>query len=236
MFAGIINNALNNSAFFTYEKVILSGKITQRLLSYYGMVFFAQMGLLAWEHDLNLALRDFRANLFLVGSVVMITSVRLGRFTLVPREWQPIPFEFPLALGGNPRIRIKGNPYDDVLAGEYFRVPLIIRPISTRSKTLKHPRKGIASRKLRFDDGEPVYLLRVEEDRGEPEKYFLIKAKTQGETMRGNHPIVHLMQILRTEDLHHRRLNKESFPFLEWAYIRPDASVVNGVEKGRPFG
>jgi len=227
IFAGIINNALNNSRFFTYEKVILSGKVTQRLITYYGIIFFIQAGILAYQHDLMHAFKNFRSNLFLVGLVVMITSIRLGRFTLVPKEWQPIPFEFPFALGGNPRIRIKGNPFEDVLANTYFRSPLIINPLSRKSRGIKHRRRAIASRKLWFEDGEPAYLLRVEEDRGEPEKFFLIKAKIEGETHRGQDPIVHVMQILDPDNLQRKRLNKEVFPLIEWAYLQRDQSYLS---------
>jgi hypothetical protein len=84
IFAGILNNALSNSPFFEFEKVILSGNITQRLFAYYMVIFFTQIILLIIDNDLIFALKNFYGQLFLAGSITFITIMRMGRFTLVP--------------------------------------------------------------------------------------------------------------------------------------------------------
>ncbi|MCZ4410290.1 PrsW family intramembrane metalloprotease [Cryomorphaceae bacterium 1068] len=226
IFAGILNNALSNSPFFEFEKVILSGNITQRLFAYYMLIFFTQIILLIIDNDLVFALKNFYGQLFLAGSITFITIMRMGRFTLVPEEWQPIPIEFPFTWSGSPFIKVKGNPYDDILSENYFKKPLIISPLSAkRSRLLKHSRKAIAPRKLWFEDGEPAYLLRFQEDRGESTTYYLIKAKAKGATTKGGDPIVHLMKINHPPDSTSHRIEKKDFPFIEWAVLEIDPEV-----------
>jgi len=226
IFAGILNNALSNSPFFEFEKVILSGNITQRLLSYYAVIFFIQVILLIIERDFIYALTNFYHQLFLAGTITFITILRMGRFTLVPEEWQPVPIEFPFAWASNPFIRVKGNPYDDILCERFYNKPLIISPLNEKkSAQLRHSRKAVMARKLWFEDGEPAYLLRFEEDFKESKKYFLIKAKVKGTKSRGKDPIVHLLQINKAPDSTSHRIEKKDFPFVEWAILELDMAL-----------
>jgi len=146
---------------------------------------------------------------------------------LVPEEWQPVPIEFPFAWASNPFIRVKGNPYDDILCERFYKKPLIISPLNEkRSLQLRHSRKAVMARKLWFEDGEPAYLLRFEEDLGESKKYFLIKAKVKGTRSRGEDPIVHLMQINKAPDSSSHRIQKKDFPFVEWAVLEIDKELL----------
>ncbi len=223
IFAGILNNALSNSPFFEFERVVLSKNITKRLLTYYALIFFSQVILLTIDRDFIYAVFNFRNQVFVAGTISMITILRMGRFTLVPDEWKPVPIEFPFVIGGSPFIRVNGNAYDDILSENYFRKPLIISPLNAkRSKQLKHSRKAVAPRKLWFEDGEPAYLLRFAEDAGESHKYYLIKAKTKGTTTLGDHPIVHLMKINEAPHSSTHRIKRKDYPFVEWAVLEID--------------
>jgi RsiW-degrading membrane proteinase PrsW (M82 family) len=223
IFAGILNNALSNSPFFEFEKVVLSKNITKRLLTYYGLIFFSQIILLTIDHDLIFAILNFRNQVFLAGTISLITILRLGRFTLVPGVWETIPVEFPFAFGGRSWITVKGNAYDDILSEKFFRKPLIISPLTDkRSPQLRHSRKAVAPRKLWFEDGEPAYLVRFEEDYGESNRYYLIKAKVKGTTSRGDDPIVHVMQINKALHSSSHRIHKKDYPFIEWAVLEID--------------
>lgn len=234
LFAGILNNAINNSEFFTYEKVISASRVSRKLVIYYAIVFLIQLLLLIYFRDFIYAIQNFTVNMIFVGMIVFITIMRMSRFTLMRNEWAALPIEFPMRIYLSPvgkiKIGIRGNPYEDILGQGYYKTPCILSPISAIERTLRHPRKAIAVKKLWLLDGEPCYLLDVENPLDwRPPISYLITAKVEGTTEKAGFPIVGVYEM-KKEFRDIKRISPKDLTFIEWGYLKPDIPTNQKIE------
>ncbi len=81
-FSTILNNALNQSPFFTYKKNIKGNKLGMILYAYYIAVFVAQFFMIWYEKSLFSAGKALIGNL-LMSIVILIIVFRLSRFKLI---------------------------------------------------------------------------------------------------------------------------------------------------------
>lgn len=227
IFAGILNNALNNSEFFTYEKAISSRKVTSRILIYYGIVFLIQLVLLTIENDLKFAFQNFVYNLLLVGIIITIAAFRLGRFTLIRKEWAPLPIEFPflIRLGYiSFALRPGKKQVRDIIGKKFYRKPLLLIPESTDSIFGTISLKAIVASNFRLNDDTPIYELSVENIMGQwHNKTYLINS--QDEIVDGKLRIA-VYEVTKAISLRDSRLQIENFPFIENASISLDHQMM----------
>jgi RsiW-degrading membrane proteinase PrsW (M82 family) len=236
VFAVIINNAINNSTFFTYKKVINSDKVAGRLVAYYSIVFLCQLLLLSFFEDMTNAFLNLRASIFSSGFIIAVTSVRLSRFKLIKDRWENLKLEMPFTMApgdtfgrrNSPiRIRIKGDSYNETFINQYYEEYFELNPISTRNTYLENTRNAFIERKIFLKDEETFYLAKVfHAYKTEVFEMYLLKPKTANKTMvNEKHPIVAVLKIENIEDIENTALTSHDFEFLEWAYITPQAQL-----------
>lgn len=160
-FAIILGNAVNNSSFFTYSKVISSKKVIIRIIGYYGILFIAQISLLlievGWAQTLARALNNF----FLTSFIIVITVVRLSRFSLKMGHWHPFTFELPFFLRKG-KIVIRGNyVHDQMHSLIHQKVELIPNALSS----IRPARFGTLEDKFFSEHHVPIYIYVGEDGR-----------------------------------------------------------------------
>lgn len=228
LFAGMLNNAINNSAFFTYHHVIHSSHVARRLFIHLGIVFLAQFAVLFFTTDAAEAVYNLRSQIIFPGLIVMIVIFRLSRFTLIKNSWEPLPLEFPFEFykrgkEGRTFLGVRGNAFDDVLAMGYFEKPFRLHPLSAKGSHFKKPYTVQLTSKHFLSEDEPAYQARLQTD-GSPAPFdpVLLVAKSSGSTFRGAYPIVGIYQILNPITADEARQPDEKFRFLEWGYVVRD--------------
>jgi RsiW-degrading membrane proteinase PrsW (M82 family) len=237
IFATIMNNALNNSSFFTYKKIIASNRVASRMLLYYVIVFFMQFALTFYQHGYSYVVASFRGSLFITGFVVVVAVVRLSRFKLIQGRWQRIKIEFPFSIytgsivwgtesNSGFRLRIKGESYDEVCINTYYEAYFLLNPLQAENSYLKNARLAFIEKKIFLKNDEAFYVTRIFSD--EQKEHFelvLIKPKTSKRNMVDKqYPIVAILKIENLSDIDDLDRGARDFKFQEWAFAKPHRS------------
>lgn len=225
LFAGMLNNAVNNSAFFTYHKVIHAPHVARRLFIHYGIIFFLQFVVLGFTEGFDGALVNLTAQIYFPGIIVAITLFRLSRFTLIKNSWEPLPFQFPFQFykrgkHGITFIGVQGNPFDDVLADGYYQREVLLYPLSPNKGWLRTPQKVYIASKHFLSEDEPAYKTEIPFP-SDASKHLpaILVSKSSGATYYGKYPIVGIYTISKPFSPDDTRLPDENFEFLQWGYV-----------------
>jgi RsiW-degrading membrane proteinase PrsW (M82 family) len=231
VFAVILNNAINNSDYFTYSKVIDSGKVSSRLLLSYGFIFLIQFLLIWHKEEFIVAFLNLFVTLFYIGFIVSVTVIRLSRFKLIKERWHPIKFELPFTYDTAPNLpgdnrssfRIRGEAYNETFINTYYNDYCILSPVSSRNTFLEESRIAYIEEKLFLKDDDTFYLVRVYADMENNISFqLLVKPKISGSSfVEGKFPIVALLRFDEDFDINDTSNDLSSFEFLEWAYLKP---------------
>ncbi|MEM9052935.1 MAG: PrsW family intramembrane metalloprotease, partial [Bacteroidota bacterium] len=225
VFVGILNNAVNNSTFFTYHKVIHSSLVARRLFTHVGIVFLLQFTAFSIENGFLSALGNLYGQVFFFGLVIMVVIFRLSRFTLIHNTWEPLPIELPFRIyhsgkRGKTSIGVGGSAFDDVLARGYFQAHCRIIPLSKRRTYLKDEAIVVPRKKFFLSEDEPAYIAELKSGgTGLKQREVLLAAKSSGVTQRGKYPILGIYEIKKEIDRNEPRQPDENFRFLEWGYL-----------------
>ncbi|MCA1764379.1 MAG: PrsW family intramembrane metalloprotease [Flavobacteriales bacterium] len=204
LFVGMLNNAINNSAFFTYHKVIHASHVARRLFIHFGIVFLVQFAVLAYTTSVVEAIVDLHAQIYFPGFIVMIRKK------------------------GVSRIGVQGSPFDDVLARGYFQKNVKLYPLSKRRTAIKSVRDVYIASKHFLSEDEPAYRAEIRSgEKIEPNNRVLLVAKSKGVAYRGKYPIVGIYRILEPFDPKEARQPDDNFSFLEWGYVVKDEAESN---------
>ncbi|MFT4521906.1 MAG: RsiW-degrading membrane proteinase PrsW (M82 family) [Bacteroidia bacterium] len=229
-FAAIMNNALNNSSYFSYKQSIDPPPLAFRLLAYYLIVVGLQL-IVQWQVDGPVkAIAMIFANLLSFGMIFIIICVRLARFKLILGRWFKFRVELPFTLGAfnfltgasTFRIQVKGSGHEEAVMNKFWDEFITIHPVSSRSSGLAGSTLAYVSDLafLMFD--EVYYEIRLyESDERSGYETYLIKPKMWGTSeMSGKHPIVALIDKKDALDWKNAENTMDQFNFLEWVYVK----------------
>jgi RsiW-degrading membrane proteinase PrsW (M82 family) len=235
VFAVILNNAINNSAFFSYKKVIDGNKVAGRLLTYYGIVFLIQFVLLIFFENFSYAIRNLAGSIYFSAFIVVVSCVRLSRFKLIKDRWENLRLELPFTISqGDPygmrstrfRLRIKGESFNEAYINIYYEEYFSLNPLSKRNTYIGSSKLTFIERKIFLKNDETFYLAKVfhDSESGQHEK-ILLKPKTSDTTMvNEKYPIVAVLKIDNIADIENPKSTAKNFKFKEWAFIKPQTT------------
>lgn len=219
-YATILNNALNNSPFFTYKKVVNSDKVTRRLLFYYVAVFAIALVTVSYVSGLESALVNLLVSMATTAFVVFVTCYRLGRFKLIKGRWEKLQLQMPFYFGTSPKgsgttFRIRGDSYNEAYINTFFQEYFYLQPLGDKGSYLGKPRLAFLEKKLFLKKDKTYYLARVylSNNLNSEFEYVMLKPKTYGTMFKNDYiPIVGVMK---------REMGpKGKFSFVEWAMAR----------------
>jgi RsiW-degrading membrane proteinase PrsW (M82 family) len=236
LFAIIMNNALNNSEFFTYKKVIDTDKVSNRLMLYYFIVFILQFTFIVLERDIESAFRSISLYLIFIGFLVFVATKRLGRFKLIKGKWFPLKLELPFAYskvysydGKNEsrRFSFRGESYNEVYLNRFYKEEFYICPLSKRKTDIEKPRLAYIEKKIFLHADETYYVCKVYLDEAKTKfDYYLLKPKLIGKKFTSKKsPIIALLRMRNYSDMDNKNLKMSQFQFVEWAYPKSQATI-----------
>ncbi|MBL4710365.1 MAG: PrsW family intramembrane metalloprotease [Flavobacteriales bacterium] len=231
LFATILNNALNNSTFFSYKFVVNTDQVTKRLIFYYVIVFGIQFSMLLYDRGLERTISSIGFNTFLTAFIVGTCSFRFSRFKLIKGRWFPLKLQLPIYyrkvnLYSNKynsyRLGVRGERYNEVYLNNYYEEYLWLNPLSRKGTYLKTSKKAFIERKIFLNRDETYYITKLYLDSSETRyEYILLKPKLVGKRFtQKKYPIVAVLQVKEFVDFENPKLNMNDFKFLEWAYPR----------------
>tara|TARA_R110001592_G_scaffold237306_6_gene496211 strand:+ start:20651 stop:21964 length:1314 start_codon:yes stop_codon:yes gene_type:complete len=219
-FAIILNNALNNSPFFTYKKVVNPALVVKRLLLYYVAVFIIALFTVSYYSGLQNALINFIASIATTAFVVFVTCFRMSRFNLVKGRWEKIRFQLPFYIetskyGFKTTFRIRGNSYNEAYINVFYHEHFYLQPLDENESYLKKTKLAYIERKLFLKGTTTYYLARVylSNNTNSEYEYVMLKPKTRGTILKNDYePIVGVMKKVMGP--------KNKYTFEEWAIAR----------------
>ena len=229
VFATMLSNAINNSKYFSYKKIVHSGKVTNRLLIYYSIVMAFSLLLIAHTENVYFALFGSIYFLYKYGFIIVICIIRLSRFKLVENRWEPIRLELPFMLnsyspieGTRYTIRVKGDGFDETLINKYYQEMATISPLSRNSPFLGKPTKCFIEKKLFLRNDEVYYMAKIYQSPTSEDYYrFILKPKLRGKTnIKQQYPVTALMEFDASHNLTDSSLNRQDFKFREWVVLQ----------------
>lgn len=232
IFSIILNNALNNSSYFTYKKVIDSTKVSSRLIMYYGIVFFLQLIFVSIQNGFEIGMAGLLYSIMFSGLIIVITITRLSRFKLIQHRWHPIKFELPFSITSNSdygslnsrmHIVLKGDSYNEVHLTKFYQEHFYLTPVSQRNTQLGETKLAYIERKVFLKNDESYFLVKVFHDTNQiHHDSYLLKPKKSNQTMvNDKYPIVAVLKIVNLFDIENSNNDHKKFRFVEWAYARP---------------
>lgn len=236
IFATILNNVLNNSADFSYKRIIDSDKITNRMLIYYGVVFVFEFILLIYKHELHFAFRTLYGTVTVIGGIIVISVVRLSRIRLMKGHWERIKLRFPFRTyrdqlhfkNSKPPARagISGENIQEAALNLFYEEYFYLYSLPRKEESVDKGRIAYIERKLFLKNDEAFYLAKIFFDEYKEEyDYYIIKPRTFNVTKtKENFPIVALLNIDGIDDIEDVKLVAKDFQFIEWAYVKPIGS------------
>jgi RsiW-degrading membrane proteinase PrsW (M82 family) len=219
-FAVILNNALNNSPFFTYKKIINSGLVVKRMLLYYVAVFGIALFTVSYYSGIQSALVNFMMSIATTAFVVIVTCFRMSRFELIKGRWERLQLQLPFALesattGKGFTFKIRGDSYNEASINRFFHEYFYLQPLSENDSYLGKTKLAYIEKKLFLKGTTTYYLARVylSNNLNSEYEYVMLKPKTQGTMFKRDFiPIVGVMKRVMGP--------KGKYSFVEWAMAK----------------
>lgn len=219
-FATILNNALNNSPFFTYKKIINSAVVTKRLLLYYVSVFFLALVTVTYVSGIEIALFNLLTSVATTAFVVFVTCFRLGRFKLIKGRWESLKIQLPFYMaspnhGTGTTLKIRGDSYNEAFINVFFQEYFYLQPLADEPSYLNKTRLAFIEKKLFLKNDTTYYLARVylSNNSDSDYEYVMLKPKTYGTMFK--HDYIPIVGVLKRE-----MGPKGKFSFVQWAMAR----------------
>lgn len=227
IFATILNNGLNNSTQFTFHKVVDGAHVLKRLILNYGILLGATFILtliMKGEHGIE----GFIFNFSYVAFIIVVCCIRLSRFKLIPKRWNPIKLELPFSIDFAPteaqlsrsfHIRVKGESFNEARVNAFYGKQCHIYPIKKTGSTIKSRLVGTVKAKHFLENDTTYYEANIP---GYLNDTVLFRPKTSGKTeVNETYPIVALMVPVDRVNWTGQARKKQAFKFVEWVYLVP---------------
>ena len=226
-FATIMNNALNNSPFFTHGIKINPHKITKQLFIYYGIVFVIEFVLIDFkENSIENAFGNLIYDLISNGVIIFFAVKSLSVFELKKGFWAPFELNLPFVLkpihlfnqqkkGISDWVNFKGESVNEILIDDYIgkEITLVFLPNHDNST------KCSIIKKISLQKYEHHYLVNLKCNEGV--KSFVIHAKNTGKKRINNkYPIVALLDIVDVNVYNKKMLTIKNLRYNSWSYLR----------------
>jgi len=225
LYAIILNNALNNSRFFTYKKVIRAKKVSSHLYLYYTLIFVIQIFLMKTVFETNMTWTEIIILFVFIATIISITITRLSRFTLIKGRWEKLKLEMPFTLFGskkyitvNPsiKINIRGDSNNEIYLNQLINEDLYLSPVSFSKDYLKSNVLSHIERKIFLKNKLSFFVVKINGSR------ILIRPKIVGIKLVNNkYPIVAIFEVNDLSDIENNKLKPDDLKFMDWAYVTP---------------
>lgn len=232
LYATILNNAINNSSFFNYKKVVNSKKVRSHLFLYYLLIFSIQILLTKYVFEKETSWSEIFYLFIFIAIILSITISRLSRFTLIKGRWEKLRLIMPFRIFGGKkyyqienkiRFAIKGDSRNEVKMNTYFNEYFFLVPMSDNSSFIKDKKLAYIEDKILLSNNITLFLVRIyESDKNSEYTRVLMRPKAIGKARVNKvFPIVGLLSFSVLPSHILDKVPPKDIHFLDWAYAMP---------------
>lgn len=226
-FAIILNNALNNSSFYVDKLAVDSDRVSDRLLTYYLVVFGIQF-LLFWLYwGIDDAVGYFIIKLFMTGSIILIVCIRLSRLKIIPGRWYPFKIEMPFGFFARETfIDAQIRQYDLRIKGSSYNETRVLKCLHQQSCLISLDEEGLrryvfVGKKDYFSNDDIYFIAEIQTQVNSnlhgPE--VLLKPKIHGKKFIKGVPIVGVFDFSEVKKSGEKIASVKQLRFLGWAKL-----------------
>lgn len=228
----MINNCINFSPFFNYEKLISTSKLYFTILGWYIGLLLIEFFYVWYHKKLDIAILDLFKNIFKEGILLIIVALRVSRLKISKRKYFIIKPQFPIYytknndedinLFGVLPLKVRGENEKEFRLFKYMGKDLVFVPVNPNKSSIQNKRKGRLLKKYFLKNDVVSYLIEFYEDDTHPKEVFILKPKTRGTTFfQGEFPIVTIAKYNLTSLAANYNLpSYKDFNFIENVYIK----------------
>ena len=227
IFATILNNALNNSILFSFHSVVDGANVLKRLMVNYGIVAGVALVLVLIVHGKG-GVVGLVLTVCYVSFTIVVCSIRLSRFKLIPKRWNPIKLELPFSIESRDsqelfnsgfHVRVKGESFNEARINRFYQKQFYVYPLKKTNSTIKSRLIGTIKDKHFLENDTTYYEGQFP---GYLNDVVLLRPKTNGKTeVNEKYPIVAIMVPVDRINWTNLVKKKQTFRFVEWAYLVP---------------
>ncbi|MBA4240413.1 MAG: hypothetical protein C0448_06790 [Sphingobacteriaceae bacterium] len=199
----MINNAINFSPFFNYEKIASTTKLYKTIFIWYFIVLIVEFSYVLYYKDLNLALKDAFKNIFNEGVLLVVVALRASRLKINKRKYFPVKIQLPIYYTTNDdedfsflgiTLKIRGENEHEFQFLKYMGREFKIYSTNANKNEQNNNKRARLLKKYFLKNDVVTYLIEVYTEDNLKKNIYLLKPKTRGMThYKHKHPIATLM-------------------------------------------
>jgi RsiW-degrading membrane proteinase PrsW (M82 family) len=228
----MINNSINFSPFFNYEKIASTTKLYKTIFFWYFIVLIVEFTYVLYYKDLNLAIKDAFKNIFNEGVLLVVVALRASRLKINKRKYFPIKIQLPIHYTTNDdedfsflgiTLKIRGENEKEFQFLKYMGKEFKIYSLNPSENNQNQGKRTRILKKFFLKNDVVTYLIEVYSEDDIKKSIYLLKPKTQGITYSNNrNPIATLMyyedpSVFQKE---HQSLSYKDLRKIEDIYIK----------------
>jgi RsiW-degrading membrane proteinase PrsW (M82 family) len=225
-FSTILNNAQNQSPYFTYKKDIQSDKLGTRMFYYYLALIGVQFLLIWFQGSLQDAVLKLISSIFLL-ILIFIIVFRLSRFRFIKSYWHKFridsPFDVVKDINGVREFGFRGETTSESALNMYIEEYVILRPVSSGRGRLNEPVVAYITGKNFARNLDGFFKVKVFLD-NELSDYFdaYLFLKSGGLTITKNKNRIFLLAAFEREDYVDFKFEVRDFSVIDWVVVEKD--------------
>lgn len=227
----MINNCINFSPFFNYEKVSKATGLYKSVVIWYLAILLLEFTYAFYYRNFEYAVIDVLKNIFKEGILILIVALRISRLKISKRKYFPIKIQLPLHYTKNEDedfrffgipIKIRGENEKEFQFLKYMGQDIFIYDVKPNTQNSKRGKRARLLKKYFLKNDVVTYLIEVYNEDKESDIY-LLKPKTRAITYIDNeYPIASLMKyenpaIFQKE---HETLSYKELKLIKYVYIK----------------
>ena len=183
----MINNAINFSPFFNYEKIASTTKLYTTLFSWYSIIILLEFSYAFYYKDLLFALKDVGSNVLNEGFLLVIVALRTSRLKINKGKYIRVRLQLPFYFTKNDdedilflgmAIKIRGENAKELRFLKYIGKEILICPMNSNQTIIKNERKARLIKKYLLKNDVVTYLVEIYSENNEKNNMYILKPKT----------------------------------------------------------
>ncbi len=183
----MINNAINYSPFFDYEKIAATTKLYSTLFTWYLIIVVIEFSYAYYYKDLLFALKDVGRNVLNEGFLLVIVALRTSRLKINKGKYIRVRLQLPFYFTKNDdedilflgmAIKIRGESPKEHRFLKYIGKEIIICPLNQNQTIIKKERKARLIKKYLLKNDVVTYLVEIYSENDKKNIMYILKPKT----------------------------------------------------------
>jgi hypothetical protein len=204
----MINNCINYSPFFNYEKIASTTKLYTTIFTWYAVIVIIEFMYAYYYKDFVFAITEISKNFLQEGFLLIIVALRTSRLRINKGKYLRVRLQLPFHFTKNDDedilflglpIKIRGENEKEFRFLQFIGKEILICPVDEH-QTIKKERRARLIKKYFLKNDVVTYLVEIFNEDGLKSDMYILKPKTTKFTdIKHKYPVAILMDNNRSK-------------------------------------